>query len=148
MFLCVIHAILRSACIKWEWCRCVKWILFLEYYCRYETSILTLYLTIMWMFLFFFPLESTVLLSVVDCGLVTSSRESSYRSSEYLMQLWDENKAWPQYRCGERGEKRASHLGTFLFPVLFPRWADKRSKFPFCASFILSWSGVAAWRLS
>lgn len=76
----------------------------------------------------FFSMESTVFLLtfVVDCGLVTRSRESCYRSSEYLMHLWDEHKAWPQYRW--RVWERREHLIFFLF---CPPSADKCFKFLF-----------------
>lgn len=58
---------------------------------------------------FFFFLGSSVflLLFVLDCGLVTRYRESSYRPSEFLMQLRDEHNARPQYRWRERGGRRA-----------------------------------------
>lgn len=48
-------------------------------------------------------LLSTVFLLffVVDCGLVTRNRESSYRPSEFLMQLRDKHNAGPLYRWRE-----------------------------------------------
>lgn len=61
-----------------------------------------------------FFLGSTVFLFsfVVDCGLVTRLRESSYRPSEYLMHLRDEHNAQPHYRWRERGgeQRRVSNL--------------------------------------
>lgn len=58
-----------------------------------------------------FLLISTLclLLFVVDCGLVTRNRESSYRPSEFLMLLRDKHNARPLYRWRE-GERSTGCL--------------------------------------
>lgn len=50
------------------------------------------------------------------------------------------HEAWPQYRCRECREKRASHLGTFLFVVLLRFKQTNNLNYLFVHLSFLAWS--------